>query len=370
MRVVHIADQPFAQREGDLLRRLEIGLIDEGVGVVRVRPAGLLGENTAGLGARVEYDTSRVPRLGPSRATRVLREIERQVGSESGAIDVVHAWGHGCWSVALDLAREAQADLVVSLHDRPSLQHVRALEHRARRLKFPAPLVMAPDEAHAQALSGHSRSLTVRVVPWGVHLHAGKDTRAARAADHVASICVVGSGASPKEIDALFDGFERLAARHPETLVFLDGSLVARHRQHFKRLRTLRFETTPSLIEDLESHRQTALEADVLVAPESSGEYRSIVLEAMGSRMGVVVRRDPLIDLYKESNGIIVVPDPVGSAWESAIVRALDEGERAALAMTARRHIEQHHLAYKHVRGVIEAYESVRGQAPIAMHGA
>ncbi len=368
MRVVHIADRGFSHREGELLRRMEVGLIDEGVGVIRLRPRGLLGENTAGLGARVGYDTSRIPRLGASRSVRTMREIERQLGTGGPElIDIVHAWGTECWKIAMQISALAQADLVVSLHDRPALQRARWLESQARQAKLPMPLALAPDEAHAQALAGHASSVGVRVVPWGVHLHAGQDTRAAADAEHVPSICVVGSGSSPREIDALLDGLVRVASRQPDTLVFFDSALLTRHGHHYKRIRSLNFETTPSLIENLESHRQTVLEADVLVAPESSGEYRSIVLEAMGSRMGVVVRRDPLVDLYNIKNGITVVTDPVGSAWETALMHALDENERRTLATASRRHIEQHHLAYMQVRGMIEAYESLRGEAPISM---
>jgi hypothetical protein len=369
MRVVHISGRGFAKRESELLRRLEVGLIDEGVGVLRVRPRGLLGENTAGLGARVAYNTSRIPRLGPSLPARTLKEIDRQLaGSTANSIDVIHAWGSTCWHTALHLAKLTGADLVVSLHDRTALHRAKWLESRAKHLALPKPLAIAPDQAHAQALVGHGSNISVRVVPWGVHLHAGQDTRAAADAEHVPSICVVGSGSSPREIDALLDGLSRVASKHNDALVFFESALVTRHGRHWKRIRELGFETTPTLIENLESHRKTVLEADILVAPDSSGEYRSIVLEAMGSRMSVVVRRDPLVDLYKDDHGIIVVTDPLAAAWEAALCDGLNPDNRRARATTARRYIEQHHLAFQQVRGLIESYESLRADDPILLH--
>ena len=369
MRVVHISGRGFAMRENELLRRLEVGLIDEGVGIVRVRPRGLLGENTAGLGARVAFNTSRIPRFGPSLSTRTLREINRQLGGPGvQKIDVIHAWGSTCWNTALHLAHFTRADLVVSVHDRSALLRAKWLESRAKHLAMPRPLAIAPDEAHAQALAGHGSNLNVRVVPWGVHLHAGQDTRAAADAEHVPSICVVGSGSSPREIDAVLEGLARVATKHPDTLVFFDSALITRHKRHWRRVRELGFESTPSLIENLESHRQTVLEADILIAPENSGEYRSIVLEAMGSRMSVVVRRDPLVDLYKEDNGIIVVTDPSPTAWEAALCEGLDDQNRRTRATTARRFIEEHHLAFQQVRGLIESYESLRADDPIQLH--
>jgi len=96
-----------------MLRRLEVGLIDEGVTVARAAPRGGPAEPAAGLAANLTYSTGGVRWLSISPSRQLLDALKTVTPFKSsdakGPLDIVHAWGTGAWPIAIELVQHTGA---------------------------------------------------------------------------------------------------------------------------------------------------------------------------------------------------------------------------------------------------------------------
>ena len=97
MRILLLADRSFASRERRLLHRVEVGLIDDGVRVVRAIPDTLLYTQTDSITPLIAYPekvSPLLPRLRTSQLLRALSELDPPLaGPNEQPIDIIHAWG-------------------------------------------------------------------------------------------------------------------------------------------------------------------------------------------------------------------------------------------------------------------------------------
>ena len=108
----------------------------------------------------------------------------------------------------------------------------------------------------------------------------------------------------------------------------------------------------------LEGHRELALRADLLVTPESLGEYRSLTIDAMVSGLAVVSAADPVLGFLQDGRTARLIAQADPSAWAEAIASLLDDPARArALGASAREFVRIEHRVSVHVAKVIDAYE-------------
>ena len=75
MRVLLLADRSFATREHAMLRRLEIGLIDEGLRVVRANPPVPNPEPTTGLAGALTYNDRAWRYIMPAPERTLARDL-------------------------------------------------------------------------------------------------------------------------------------------------------------------------------------------------------------------------------------------------------------------------------------------------------
>jgi hypothetical protein len=110
MRILIIADDSFASRERAMLRRLEVGLADEGVRVVHAVPRSALRWHGAELSAQtVPYESRGMAISRPWRVRRLVETTRTLHNGDNPAFDLVHAFGHECWAFAAEVARQAGA---------------------------------------------------------------------------------------------------------------------------------------------------------------------------------------------------------------------------------------------------------------------
>src|SRR5690606_20945714 len=101
MRVLLLADRSFATREHAMLRRLEIGLIDEGLRVVRANPPVPNPEPTTGLAGALTYNDRAWRYIMPAPERTLARDLmnlslEARPDSDEEPgipIDLIHAFG-------------------------------------------------------------------------------------------------------------------------------------------------------------------------------------------------------------------------------------------------------------------------------------
>lgn len=365
MRVMVIADEAFATRERIMLSRLEIGLADEGIRVVRAVPERVQApDGVPMLTASLTFDDSKLPFMRSMRANRLAEAMRSVVWStdtsrasakQGRLVDVIHVFGGGVWELGLDLAQRLNACIAFEVW-RYGLGQ-RATSYAGRERAIPR-VFLAPDRAIERRL----RSLNVedvRLAQWGVH--ASNRSRLAIDKDRAFSIVITGGGRDTAATLACVEGVALAVKALPTAMVFIDS--IAAHRARVwplaKRLGILdRF----SLIDDLEARRELALKADVMIQPEAAGEQRSLLLDAMASGMIVLAAADPTVSWLLEDESAWLTNESTPEAWRNLVRRVIDEPDRAhKLSVRAAQRVSVEHRATTHVSSVLGAYEWVTG---------
>lgn len=403
MRVLFLADRSFAEREQSMLRRLEVGLIAEGLHVVRAVPvnADCSGEGEpTGLDAMIRYMPRSFPLSRGSLARRLHRTILDHESLEGASdstrsIDLIHVWGASVWAEALELAKLTGADLAFECWSRDSIRYIRDIERRARALDTAASrgVWLAPDETILAEVERISTFWPVRSSAWGVHVPPAT-VPSWEGAGPIA-ICVLSHGRDPlpcmnllgalaamtraEEVhegrhDREAIGQRRAAVAPPEALIFLDSKAVEDHPEIWKRAERLRLLDRLSLIEGMECRRSLVLQTHLLIEPESHAGHRSLRLDAMAHGMSVIARHDPLVGSLIDGRTSIVAATPSIEGWTTALRRVIESPAAAAdLGRNARHYISEHRLAHRQVAAALDAYKLLQAKgvpSPIPIRSA
>lgn len=384
MRALFILDRDFTVREHAMIRRIEVGLLDEGVRLTRCVPQSCALVLPSGLIPQAVY-ADKGPRIAlPWRADRLQRELARlesTSGNGGGAepeFDVVHAWGSGCWDLAADIAESTDASLVLEVYSSASLERASRIEGRVSSVLREAGRVVlgVPNEPMARAAERIGIKWAARVLAWGVFLP--ESARPQRRPGAPASVCVIGSGETRGAAIPVLESLAELARRRekaeaggagnmPEVLAFVDERLVAGDPDAWRYAERLGLLSHVSVSPSLEAQREPVLRADLLLIPEASGFHTSLALDAMAAGLAVIAARDELRpELIDESTAVIVDPGSA-RAWADAMERLLNDPARAAhLGESARQFVATHRLASGHVGAVLDLYRRLAG-GPLSM---
>ena len=360
MRTLIIADRAFVMRERTLLSHLVIGLADEGVRVACAVPESLI--------ERVQMDFPVGPIVGYedhgvvlSREPRVSRLVEKLQAPERdrAPFDLVHAFGGSTWGFTLDLARRLDALSVLEVW-RPGLaDRARALRSGHQPVAF-----FAPSPGIERLLLKEGAGLTVRLTPWGVM--PTKTPNKLLRENREISMVLIGSGRDSNAMVDAFNGACQTLRDHPDAMLFIDTD--ATKRSHLWKLaRQQNLVDRISIIDAVEERRDLVIRCDILLYPESRGEQRTILLDAMGAGMAVIARADPMIGALIPDVTARVLTDPSPETWAAEINRLIENPENArTLGRSARQRIRNEYRATTHVRSVIDAYEWLLSSKPIS----
>lgn len=361
MRSIIIADRGFVMRERALLSRLDIGLADEGIRVACAVPINLLDRVQSDFPVEpvVGYEEgsiifSRGPRI--SRFLDALRARER----ERADYDIVHAFGGSVWGFALELGRRLDALTVLEVW-RPGLaERARSIRSGQQRIAF-----FAPSPGIERLLLKEGAGLTARLTPWGIR--STKAPNPILRQGREPSIVLVGSGRDSAAIIAAFHGACRAMRDHPGMMLFIDAD--AAHRAPIWKLaRHEGLVDRVSIIDAVEERRDLVIRCDIMLYPESRGEQRTVLLDAMGAGMAVIARADPMIGALVPDVTARVLSDPTPDTWTAEINRLIENPEQARiLGRTARERIRNEFRATTHVRSVLDAYEWLQSSRPLPL---
>lgn len=353
MRVLILADELFSCHERTMLARLEIGLADEGVRVVHAIPQKVAWLSKDQVFSQpLTYDSSRFLLGARLEAMRLMRALAQQPGAdEDRPIDIVHVFGGAAWELGREIARQAQASLVLEVW-RAGLAP-RAAKLAAQR-ESPAPLFTAPDAAIERAILGEGPGISVRLTPWGVHTHG--PAREILPAGKSPSLMVVGAGLDRTALGAALEGIASVVPTNRDLLVFMDAHAAHRARiwpvaQRLGMLEHL------SLIESIEDRRDLLTQGDLFLEPEARGEARSALLEAMAAPMAIAAAMDKDVSPLISGQTAVLVRENTGRAWSEALRSLLGNVQEARrLAASAREWVRQNRPVSGHVRSVLETY--------------
>lgn len=369
MRVVILADGPFASRERAMLARLEVGLVDEGARVFHAIPEGLPDLVRSDLYSEpLLYAPDGMPFTRRGRVRRLVEAIEERQGTDDddrALVDIVHAFGTTCWGVAGELARQTGATLVLEVWTQSLIARARAIG--ASRSAGVDVILLTPDRALERALLQEGVVRPVRVTPWGVHTPAG--TRTILDPEQAVSVVVSATGRDPEGLEAAVRGLAAAARAHDRLMIFLDahGARASNVWRVASRLKVL---DRLTLVPQMQSRREPVLRGDLFLQPERLGEHTTLLLDAMATGMAVVAASDPMLAgvLHPQTARLIDRPD--GDAWAEAVSRLLDDPEQARLlGASARQYVKERHRASAHVAAVLDAYEWTTAREPIPFAG-
>ncbi len=347
-----------------MLRRLEVGLVDEGVMVIRAAPDCCSVEPTAGLAGEISYadDPWRLLTLSPSRmlARRLVAMETLGPSRDEGPIDMIHVFGSRAWTIGLELAEALGACIAIEVWSGEALARVDATERRwSARLERAgaAGLWMCPDAAMGAALARVPRRWEHRISAWGVHVPAEERPGAQ---DGCIGISVLASGADAAALPPMLAGLARAGSGRQDVMTFLDAAALRRRPELWKRIVALDLSSRLSVISETEARRQLVLRADALACPDRIGEHRSLMLEAMAAGMTLLCRPDPLVDATQRRGAALIVDRHDEDGWEQAfrgVIDAADHGR--AIGMAARGYIQSSRLAHGQVKAALDAYSAM-----------
>jgi len=323
----------------------------------------------------VTYADAGLPLTLGFRAGTLARELEQNAQSEGGragvrslvagaarAIDVVHCFGVDSMKFGLRLARQCGSAALIELWTR---EHIGLAAKLLRRSGLGGRvLCVAPDEkllAVARTQLGEKR---VELAPWGVHV-AESPRRARREKDPISIMFVLsGERAGRTALGALqargaLEGLAQFARTGREVLAFVEAS-AAEGFPLTKWASELGLNGAISIIPGLESRRDLLVQADVLLVPQSLGEHRTLLLDALSAQMGVLMLADPFVEAAAEAHGVRVLPDSRPQTWSDTLARwANDEQDNAARAQRGRAHVMQRRPGFAHPVAVVRAYARI-----------
>lgn len=354
MRVMILADELFASRERAMLSRLEVGMADEGVRVIHAIPERAAGRVDARgpeiFSQAITYSDVAMPFADRFRAASLARSLEELVTDEN-PVDVIHVFGGGVWNLGIQLGKLTEAGVVLEVW-RSGL----AARASSTREKHGPPIVfLAPDPSIERLLLAEGPGVTVRLAPWGVHV--GSQSREILLENRTPSVMVVGTGRDPRPYAAALEGIAQAVNSGLDCMIFMDA-LAAHRARVWPLAQRLGLLSRLSLIEELEGRRDLVLLGDVLVQPDSSGEQRSILLDAMASGMIVVAASDASVSALIDGRTARLVQGSDAPSWGQGICGVLSDRARSReIGRSARKFVKDHRLASGQVRAILDAYQ-------------
>jgi hypothetical protein len=369
VRIALVLDQRFLRRENALLGRLEVGLADEGVRVVRVVPVEAAGSDPAGIAAsEVAFEPGPLG-IGASSSARQAAEGILGAWDETGDVpelDVVHCLGEDGWRVGEELAQMCGAGLALEAWRPASIskavavatRHPRGIGRRSGSVVVTlAGAGLSPVMERLTARGG--APLRAYVTPWGVHTPAL--VRGPMVPSEAASVALVFDDDDAPAAEPALGAVAQLARRFERLLVFVPGDGDA--GGIWSAARKLGILDRVSLVGAIEGHREPLLHVDVLAMVSSRGEHRSLTLDAMASGVLVVSREDAALEYLEDGTTAKIVKkhDPAG--WAEALGWALDDPEAAAgLCKSARAFTRDTRTAAAQVGAVLRVYRGMSGE--------
>jgi glycosyltransferase involved in cell wall biosynthesis len=366
LRVLTIADRDFANREHDLLQRVESGLHDTGAVMARAIPQGVNNWDGSMVEAVIGYDDMSGMFVGERAPGAILNALRGGDVGEAGVfkgaspVDVVHAWGHDCFRSAAEIALASGAALVLDISSEDAVGELRAVRARLKRGKgegSPRVCLLACDDALYARAKERGGGAEVRLVPWGVPVEWDRTVGEAAGPVTVSVMC---TGRSRADVVSALDGIAEARGALGEVLVFLDEQALDRTASLQRHIEDLGLEDCLSVIGNMESARQLILETDLLIAPDLGLEHRSLVLEALGYGMGVIVHEGCFLRETEDEPSFDVVSRHEPAQLANAILGYFRvAGVREERAGRARGYVKTYHDVRTHIRRLRDAYGAV-----------
>jgi hypothetical protein len=355
MQVALITDNTWLDEELGQFKHLIVGMLDENVRVVQVVPEGTDDEYLSAFGQKLFYGHfGRLPlrRWFLKKITPKLNEMN---------VTLLHALNSRCWRGSADMARKLDLPLVLSLASGTELDLAAKLHKQEPTLRIGW---LAATEPLARGLRDRIGPETaVQTVRIGVHLPEKPNFEIHPPQEHIPCLIVTGNGTFDAAYDHLFLGLAHVIAKHHQLQVFLD---VQGHYQHrfWNAAKKRSLLGNVSFVPHRLGHRDLMLHADMLVAPQATGDARSLMLQAMAQGIPIVAQIDPWLDYLIDNQTARLIDKPDALQWCDTICELLDD--RLLMQHISRRSrewIDEHHVPAEQVQEIMSFYRKISGES-------
>jgi glycosyltransferase involved in cell wall biosynthesis len=360
MRLAMVIDEQRLNQEQRLLNRIGVGLMAEGLQLIRIVPEGMpnepldQGERRIALARRIEAPSGGLPWMRGLR----LRRIVDALGD--GIPDALMLCGKGAWSHGLDLARELDRPALVEVWSAglaTALPRVDAHSHIAG--------FAAACAGIANVLRRHVPSELVLEIPMGVSAPP-RPRVPLDEHDRAAALIVLGGARDVAAYTAMLGGVSAVLPMFPGMQVFLELNGPHEH-DIWRAAERLNLLGAVSAIGAAANHRALIMRCDAVILPERSGELRSLLLEAMAIGLPVVARADEALDMLVDGQTALLVADDAAESWASRLKFLLaNRAEAQALGSRGRAHVASGFRSSDQVARLLEAIQRHAGGGPMS----
>jgi len=350
MQVLMLADRSFARREHAMLRRLEVGLLDEGCTLTRLVPieptgrGGRYDEGPAGVTTRLAVPLKVLPWMRKTRAKQIAQALERS------RPDAVYGVGRDTWQLTCDLANQLECPAAISVWSADLVSRVPGSRGASTIGAY-----VAPTRPLADALRDSVDPNLVCYVPQGGAI-AKKPWPVFQDPNRPVALAVVGSGRDVASYRALLGGYSRLVRDNYAVHAFLELRGPQQHEiwRYAHRLEIL---SSISTITDAAKFRSLLTQCDALILPERYGEVRSLVLDAMAMGLPVIAAEDPFLDMLIADETALLVSDPEPDGWAVQLRKLLASPDFARkLGLAGRQYVTEQHRSSDQISALLEMF--------------
>ncbi|MHC4994733.1 MAG: glycosyltransferase family 4 protein [Planctomycetota bacterium] len=361
MKVALIADSTWLMQELTTLRRLGVGLVGEGVGVIRVVPdwQPLRTDNMTMTGRQITYLDSRWMWLRQRRIHKALQALADE------GVDVVHVMDGSLEHFGIEIGEQMGVPVVCGLWSRAGVDRLRGL-----RGKNPIVYAAATPGLVERCHSRLGRKARVELVPPGVY--GSDETVPAPLEDpkEMLSCLIVGDGNLDSHYRALMEGLAKAKDRLGQVVYFFYAVNADQHNV-WQFARKIGLLDQINLVPYEPGSRELMVQADVVIQPQPRGQVRSLVIEAMGAGRPVISAADPVLDYLQDGLTARIVDHPAPKQWAEIITQITREpGAYIELGEAARGYVKSHHSAAQYVERLHGIYQDVVTPEPIPFQSA
>ncbi len=369
MHAALIIDEERLTHEHAMLRRLCVGLIDQGMRLTRIVPetlrseAATESEGRIALTPAVRTQMKVLPWWRRARVDRLAEHFERDTP------DVLYAIGRDSWTLALDLAEAIERPIALNVWSPRLLKEVpRPGGRRGRRIGA----YVAASAPLAAALGKRIDPSLIALVPMGAPVRKKARSIFSRY-PHSIGIAVIGACDDLAAYEAMLAGLARLL-REPSPYPGLQTVMELRGGNCHDVWRIARrHDLLGSVcgIEDAAQHRGLLTQCDLILMPERRGELTSLLLEAMACGLAVIARDDPFLDVVEDGATGLTVKGDSADEWAEVIQQLLDDPEKAKqIGIEGRIRVRNTHRSADQVSRLAATLEWMAGGGAYPFHEA
>jgi len=352
MHVAMMMDNERLTHEHGMLKRLCIGLIDQGVQITRVVPDRMdeharSTERRLALAPRIEVPMRVLPWMRSTRTRDLADALERNPP------DVIFAIGREAWTIALDVADAIDRPVALDVWS-AELAKVAPRRRAARNIGG----YIVPTSPLAALLRQRVDPDLVGMVPRGVAV--GSEGRLIfDDPDNSIAMAVIGSGRDLPAYRSMLAALRNIARQFPQLQVVLELRGPHGH-EIWRELNRLELRTCVSVIEDASLHRSLISRCDALLMPEHFGDVNSMLLESMAVGMAIIAREDEYLDMLKHEETALVLQTGEIDEWVTIMQQCLNDATLARRIGRHARDIAIHRFrSSDQVRRLIDTLEKI-----------